>query len=266
VSTTTRRRPGIDPRLRARRIEVRREEGRRRLRRLTVLAGVVGAVALAFAVTRSPLLDVDRVDVAGVRHTPPEVVRDAAGLERGDALLYADLRAARRAVERLPWVAEARLSRHWPGTVRIAIDERIAAGAVPADGGGWVLADGDGRLLEYVEELPAGLVRLDGVASVPAGPPGHGALAGDDARRLLGVAARLPAALRPAVASASMGADGIELGLALPDGVAATVRFGPPELVEEKLLALAALLSGADLAGATSIDVRVPSVPVVARG
>ena len=259
--TTTRRRDGIDPRLRARRIEVRREEGRRRLRRLGMLAGVVVAVALAFAVTRSPILDIDRVEVTGAEHTRPVTVRAAAGLARGDALLYADLRTARRAVEALPWVAAARVTRHWPGTVRIVIEERVAAGVLPAEGGGWVVADGDGRVLEHVEDPPPGLARLAGVGAVPA----DGSVAGDDAKVLLGVVARLPMALRAAVTSVVASGAEIELGVTLLDGGSATVRFGPPELVEEKLLALAALLSGADPAGMSSIDVRVPSVPVVTR-
>ncbi|MBV8559692.1 MAG: hypothetical protein JO050_02895, partial [Acidimicrobiia bacterium] len=52
---------GIDPRFRQRRIEVRRLEGRRRLRVLLVLAGFFFAALLAWAVTRSPFLDVDHV-------------------------------------------------------------------------------------------------------------------------------------------------------------------------------------------------------------
>jgi cell division protein FtsQ len=269
-SPTTTDRPGadraaIDPRLRARRIGVRREEGRRRLRRLAVLASVVLAVAVAFWITRSPLLDIDRVDVTGAEHTEPTAIREAAGLGRGQSLLYADLRTARRAVERLPWVAAARVTRHWPGTVRIVVEERVAVAAVPADGGGWVVADGAGRLLEHAEVAPTSVPRLGGVEPVA---PEAGGVAGEDARTLLGVLARLPEALRGAVASAALSASGdgeIEFGVAVPGGGAAAVRFGPPELVEEKLLALAAVLSGADPAGVVSIDVRVPSVPVLTR-
>ena len=48
-------RPPMDPTLRQRRIEVRREEGRRRLRPLLFALGVLGAMALVWALTYSSL-------------------------------------------------------------------------------------------------------------------------------------------------------------------------------------------------------------------
>ena len=73
----------IDPRIRARRIEVQRGMGRRRLQRL-VDVGLVLAVAAGFAVAlRSPLLDVDAVRVAGQRaHRRAELVVERAGIAR----------------------------------------------------------------------------------------------------------------------------------------------------------------------------------------
>ena len=53
----------VDPRIRKRQIDVRRAEGRRRLRVLTVVVIVVLLVAGALAATRTPLLDVDRIVV-----------------------------------------------------------------------------------------------------------------------------------------------------------------------------------------------------------
>ena len=61
----------IDARFRQRLIEVRRLEGRRRLRVLIILGVFVGAALLAWGVTRSPFLDVDHVEVSGTVHTTP---------------------------------------------------------------------------------------------------------------------------------------------------------------------------------------------------
>ena len=62
--------PMPHPRFRERRIKVRRDEGRRRLRRLVILALVMAAVLGGLGATRSVLLDVDDVAVAGGARTP----------------------------------------------------------------------------------------------------------------------------------------------------------------------------------------------------
>ena len=54
----------MDPRMRERRIEVKRALGRRRLRVILVIAAVVIAAGATFLVIESPFLDVDRVSVA----------------------------------------------------------------------------------------------------------------------------------------------------------------------------------------------------------
>ena len=143
--------PGIDPRIRARRIAVRRSTGRRRLRIVAVAASVVAVGLVALVVTRTPLLDVDRVEVvgAGARPSAEDVVA-AAGLDPGgQPLLDVDLDAVERRVDALPWVAAADGR---PGTGRARswsrIEERQPVAVAPADGGGWVVLAGDGRVLE----------------------------------------------------------------------------------------------------------------------
>jgi len=51
----------MDPRIRDRRIEVKRAVGRRRLRVLLVAGSIIVALGLAFVTVNSPFLDVDRV-------------------------------------------------------------------------------------------------------------------------------------------------------------------------------------------------------------
>ncbi|MGI9033123.1 MAG: hypothetical protein ACR2HY_05490, partial [Acidimicrobiales bacterium] len=55
----------IDPRIRRRQLQVRRAEGRRRLRLLVATSIVVAVLGAGWGLTRSPLLDVDRVTVQG---------------------------------------------------------------------------------------------------------------------------------------------------------------------------------------------------------
>src|SRR5687768_9465586 len=123
--------PPIDPRIRARRIEVQRTEGRRRLRRLAWLSAAVVLLVGAWGLTRTTLLDVDRVVVVGAAHSDGDAVVAATGVRQGDPLLDVDAGQVRHAVERLPWVATATVSRSWPGTVHVRLRERTAVAVVP---------------------------------------------------------------------------------------------------------------------------------------
>ena len=64
-----RRARGGRPRLRARRVEVRIDEGRRRLRRIAWAAAVAATLVLLAGLTQSPLLAVRHVRVAATAHT-----------------------------------------------------------------------------------------------------------------------------------------------------------------------------------------------------
>src|SRR5690606_15497893 len=113
--------PAIDPRIRARRIAVQRDAGRRRLRRVVDL-GLVLAVAAGFLVAlRSPLLDVSAVRVSGAERTGVQAVLQAAGIAEGDQLV--DVRPGRAAdrVAALPWVGEVTVHRSLGGTVDISV-------------------------------------------------------------------------------------------------------------------------------------------------
>src|SRR5207248_1321528 len=79
-------RPGfIDPKFRQRRIEVRRLEGRRRLRILLILATFVGVALVGWGVSRSPLLDADHVRITGTVNTTAAPIMTAAGPPPGAA-------------------------------------------------------------------------------------------------------------------------------------------------------------------------------------
>jgi len=244
------------PRIRARRVEVARHAGRRRLRRLNVLLALVAAVVWALVVVRSPLLDVDRVQVSGARRLPASDVVAASGVRTGASMAELDLGRARDAVAALPWADEVRVRRMWPGTVRIVVTERRAAAAV-AHPGGWARLDATGRVLDVVAGRPDSVVVLAGTRD--AAP---GATLGPRDRNLLRAVDRLPSALAATVAEAGRGSDGLEL--TLDDGY--VVVLGDATDVAAKAEAATAVHQVAEEGAGCRIDVRVPSAPVLTRG
>jgi cell division protein FtsQ len=255
--------PKIDPRIRARRIEVQRTEGRRRLRRMGIVGIAMGTVAGLWWLTLTPLLDVDAIRVDGATHTGADAVLDAIDIHRGDALLTADVDGAARSLSHLPWVATATVRRAWPGTVQVTVVERTPVAAIAARGGGWVVVDRGGRQLSVEKEPAVELVRIAGRRVTPA--PGEAITA--KLRGALDLAAVIPASLRPRLASLWPKRDGtIEATVTLSGGVTATARFGSPDQLEAKLVALAAVLERADLAGVHVIVLRVPGAPALTRG
>lgn len=247
----------MDPRIRERRVAVKRNEGRRRLRVLLVLGGLAMAIGAAYGVTRSPILDVDRVLVKGATFTASEEINRAGGLVGRPQL--ADVEPAEVAldIERLPWVEQATVVRHWPSTVEVQIVERMALATIAAEGGGWALVDRTGRVLAVQEAAPQELAQVIAPAAPAPGRQVHSA-----AQAGLSVVEALPAALSQSLETVTVAEDDtILLGLKSTP----TVMFGPAEQVRPKLVALSTLLARVDLRGVKGIDVRVPTAPVVTR-
>jgi cell division protein FtsQ len=248
----------VDPRIRARRIEVRRAEGRRRLRVLVVLVGLLTVVTALVIVVYSPMLDVERVDVTGAAPDQVAAIRTAAGISRGDALLRVNTGRVEARLEQLPWVEHASVSRGLPDTVHITVSIRheIAWVAVPPPKGTQgattaALVDGTGRIVAGVLVAPAGLPQLAGLTT--GGRPGtvvkHAAAAH--------VAAILPADLRNLASTLSVRHGLVTMGL----GGGPEIRFGTADHLAAKgriALAIVGSLSRA----VPYIDVRVPSAPV----
>lgn len=251
----------IDPRIRQRRIEVRRAQGRRRLRALAFITASAVVGAAAWGALRSPLLDVDARVVVGARHTPPGEILRASGIGSGDALVDVDEERAARRVEELPWVRHATVRRAWPDRVTLTVVERRATAVARTNAGSWALVDDDGRVLEITAEPPEGLVELEGVlgpGSPPLAPgrftPAPGPL-------------EVVRALGPALVARTAGVvvvQGGELALKLkPRG---TVRLGSAEDLPAKMRAVETVLASLDTSTLSILDVRFPSSPVLTRG
>ncbi len=259
------RSPLVDPRLRARRRDVRRDEGRRRLRRLQVALGALGAAAGTYGLALSPVLDVDRVEVQGAARTGAAAVEEATGIDSGEAMLTLKLARIAGAVEALPWVDTATVTRRWPGELAVTVTERRPLAVVAANAGSWVVVDGDGRQLVVVDEgaFPE-LARIVGLDFDPE----PGVTMSGDVLGALELIRLLPAGLSEGVGQVTVSDRGIELSLPGQRDNVTLVRFGAPSLLTDKVEALVALADAGVLTGSPEpleVDVRVPDAPVLTR-
>jgi cell division protein FtsQ len=237
---------------------VQRDEGRRRLRRVLVLALVTATVLGGYLLTRSPLLDVDRVRVLGSTRVPEEAVVAMSGITDGDPMTGVALGDVHDAVAAMPWVDTVRVERRWPGTIEIRITERVPAAAMQAADGSWSIADGTGRVLEHVlappPELPVVVLR-DGALDPGARQPG---IAG-----ALEVVHLLTPDLRAWLVAVQPAEDGT-VDLLLQDDI--RVELGSLAHLSDKLGDLATTLTRVDLTDLEVIDLRVVHTPVLTRG
>ena len=248
----------VDPRMKARRVAVLRAEGRRRLHILIALAAVALVAGLGFGISRTPLLDVDRISVTGGGARAAEVLK-STGFSTGMPMLSLDLGAAERSVTSLPWVRSARVWRDWPGTVRITVEPRVPVAEVPASTGRAVLIDAHGYVVDWAPEVtePGGLTRV----AVPfTGQLGDIHTAADGP---LAVVAAMPDDLRAWVSEVTLDPGNGQLGLQLVGG--ATVVIGEQNLLDDKISAVRAVLAGTDLDCITEIDVIMPDLATVTR-
>jgi len=129
-------------------------------RLLLVLLLVVALLGTgAYAVWFSSWLDVDKVDVSGAQTISADDVRERADIDSGTPLARVDLLRAEARVRSLAVVKDARVSRQWPDTVLIDIEERVAI-AVVEIGDRLRGMDADGVVFRDYNRAPPGLPRV----------------------------------------------------------------------------------------------------------
>ncbi len=246
----------VDPRIQARRRDVKRNAGRRRFRIMMGLLSFTTVVAAGYLLAGSPLFDVDQVAVVGIVNADPSEVVEVSGIERGTPLHSLDTESGEEALRALPWVSEASISRSVGGEVEIGLVERTPVAMLPAPEGA-VLVDAGGRQLDTREFWSPEYLRVAGIeTSGQAGEPipavAHSVL-------------RMVEQLVPPVAEriAQVTVEGADLYLELVDG--GRVRIGDDASMYEKMVAVETMLTRVDLRCLDEIDVRVPSAPALTR-
>jgi len=263
--------PGEDPRIRDRRRSVQADRRRRRRAVLFVALAVVVLVASAAALSRSAWFDVDRIVVDGPDGIDRDELRQASGIDRGDAMVDVDLAAARRSIMALPSVASARVEREWPGTIRVVFHAESPL-AVLAGGERRVLIGRGGRVLaELAQDDPT----PEGLPTVTVEDPSAvselevGSALPESLSSVVVVLEQLPEPLRSRSAGVTLDAGG-NLSMALRadpavDGSDGTVELGPADELASKLLAAASIVAGARMECLDVLDVREPSRPTISR-
>jgi cell division protein FtsQ len=223
----------------------------RRRRLLVFGVFVVVLAAIAYGVSRSPLLAVDNLQVRGTSHLATAQVVDAAGVREGDAMVWIDTTAAVDGMDALPYVRDATLTREWPDTVRITVHERTPVAWIDGPAGK-VVVDRTGRVLETVAAAPPGMPQLLGAKAVP--PPGGTVDA-------VG-AARVAGGLTGLAAVATTSVEVTDLGIVLHLAAGPEVRMGQATRVGVKIRAALAVLDALQDAPPAYVDVSVPTNPV----
>lgn len=121
--------------------------GVRALGSACLLAGaVIGGTALHRWMVTTPHFAARDVVVTGIDHTLRAEVLSAAGITESRNVLSVDAAVAAHAIQALPWVAEARVHRQLPGSLRIEVREHTPAALLSA--AGLYLVDAEGEVFK----------------------------------------------------------------------------------------------------------------------
>ena len=246
----------VDPRISARRTEVSRQLGRRRLRWVAAAVAVVVVLFGVWSLLHSSLFSARALTIVGAAHETASRIEVAAGLQTHPPLLDVNPGAAARGIERLPWVRTASVSTHWPDGVRVVVTERVPDLVMAAAGGQWAEVDADGRVLADVATRPPGLLQLVG----PQAPGRPGTLLGSGDQMGLQIASTLPPSFRAQVTGVTIESAGfVQLAMNTP----ILVDMGDATQLHAKYEDVSAALAGAPLHVGDVIDVSVPGAMTV---
>jgi cell division protein FtsQ len=254
---------GIEPRLRQRRIGVKRSANRRRLWWLALGALVLAVAVGVLAVLGSSLFAVDEVTVTGNVYTDQAELDAIVDELTGTAVLLVDTGAVEAQVEAIPWVRDARVRTSFPDSASIEIRERTPVAAMMGADGRARVIDVDGRVLALVDGQPVALVWIAGPGTLDVAPGQFASIGYSAAASLV---TKLTPDIRARVDSMLVTPDGADLVLVLTsDRGPVEVRFGSAigeNAQIEKLVRLQRTLEDVGDKPVTVIDVSTSEVTV----
>lgn len=252
-------RRGIEPRMRERRLSVKRSQNRKRIKWVALVLLVVIVVVGGLALLGSSLFAVkaDQIEVVGAVYT------DEAELERiiddiaDTPALRVDVDRLEDELETIPWVESAEITVDFPSAAVVDIREREPMTTFQGPDGRYRVLDREGRVLDVIDGYPFAYVLITGPDPVDLDP-------GEFAPRGYAAASELARNLTPPVrgrvAALEVTADGSSLIMILDDG--RRVRFGEARELFAKLVRLDRVLTSGEILAEGPIDVSTEEVTV----
>ena len=172
----------IEPRMRERRIAVKRAVGRRRLKWIAIVTTIVLIVVAALAVLGSGWFAIEQVDVDGAVYSVGPALDAVIEDFDGANVLRVDTEQAERDLEAIPWVDDARVTTDFPNRVIVEVRERAPSVTYQGPDGRYRILDRDGRVLDVIDGQPTAYLEVlvtDGTDLDPGqmAPPGYRAAA-----------------------------------------------------------------------------------------
>ncbi|WP_406678183.1 cell division protein FtsQ/DivIB [Moorella sp. ACPs] len=233
---------------------------RRRRQRMRRLLFFLLTVAALFYFIHSGFFSLENIEITGNDHIPKVELENLMGVARGVNLWQVDTSAIAKRLAAHPLVARARVSRRWPRTLAVQIEERTPAAILVQDGS-FLLVDGSGVVMERIPHIGhLQLPLVSGLGKLENTGPGR-VISHPGLQAALAVIRQVPPddlnQIREIIASSP---DNLQLIWA--DNI--LVKFGDGQQVAEKLGRLHEALHG--LAGRQAInyiDVSFTGPPVV---
>lgn len=238
----------LDTQFEARRERARRREKFKKVRWLLVVGSVVGVLFFTAVVLASPLFSVQTITIEGNVYTSTKTLESASALMRGKSIFTLDTDVVAASIEKDPWVADARVSKHFLRSIVVEIRERIpVVWYVGADNKARVIDDA-GFVVAVLDGWPTKYLQVAGI-----GPNVEAAQRTDDVYRAAAqLVTALPDEIRSKTQRLELSASG---SLSLILKTATIVRFGEPTDLQNKLVAVVVLLRRQDPVSIKTIDV-----------
>ena len=235
----------------------RRRERLQKVKWLQLAGAIAAAVVVVIALLASPIFAIRSVTVEGNVYTSKEVLAAVTKTLKGASVFTVDTQRARELLLEDSWVSDVRITTRFPGKALVEIAERVPIIWYVGDDQKARIVDARGHVIAVLAGWPTKYLRVDGVGpSLEAG-----AVADDVYRAAAQLVLALPEELRPLVKSLEVSAGG-ELAMTLKGGT--LIRFGPPNDLQDKLVAVVVLLRRQNPSTLAVIDVSTgdPTVQI----
>jgi cell division protein FtsQ len=235
----------------------RRRERLQKVKWLKLAGAIVASVVVVIALLASPIFAIRSVTVEGNVYASKEVLVAVTKTLKGASVFTVNTGRARELLLADPWVSDVRITTRFPGKALVEIAERVPIIWYVGDDQKARIVDARGRVIAVLAGWPTKYLRVVGVGpSLEAG-----AVADDVYRAAAQLVLALPDELRPLVKSLEVSPGG-ELAMTLAGGT--LVRFGPPNDLQSKLVAVVVLLRRQNPSTLAVIDVSTgePTVQI----